>query len=248
MRRVVLTMAAIGAVTSLVASGCSKSPASPKQAEGLSLSVGRAPASVGGNTIRIGVSVRGIQIAPRSPGQFVVFVDREPVAVGQAIPLFEHGILTSRQNPIFVSGLTPGSHKLHIVLANGASRRIGLTVHSIVTVDVKGPSVWGELPSTIPAGQDVTVKLHAAGVVIVPANGDTSGKTGHYHVLVDTKAIFGAVIPPAVSDKIIHTAASSATIHGLSSGPHRIFIILGNGNHQAFVPPVMDSLRFLVIK
>jgi hypothetical protein len=154
--------------------------------------------------------------------------------------------LTSRQNPIFVSGLTPGSHTLHIVLANGATRRIGLTVHSIVTVDVKGPSVWGELPSTIPAGQDVTVKLHSAGVDIVPANGDTSGKTGHYHVLVDMEPIFRAAIPPAVPNKIIHTAGSSATIHGLSSGPHRVFIVLGDGTHKAFAPPVMDSLRFRV--
>lgn len=56
-------------------------------------------------------------------GHFHVFIDREPVAVGEAIPK-EAGIIHSTDNPIPVPGLTPGKHKLTVVYGDGNHTRI----------------------------------------------------------------------------------------------------------------------------
>jgi hypothetical protein len=140
-----------------------------------------------------------------------------------------------------------GIHTYHIVLGDGTHKRI-TNVHEMVPVDVKGPSVHGMAPATVASGYDLKVKLSSEGVEIVKADGDTSGKTGHYHVLVDptTKPVAGEIIPPAVPNRIIHTAEPSVTISGLAKGEHVIWIVLGDGTHKAFDPPVMDKKTVVV--
>ena len=39
---------------------------------------------------------------------------------------------------------------------------------------------------------------------------------------------------------------SSTTITGLTAGEHIIWVVLGDGTHKAFDPPVMDKLTVVV--
>jgi len=264
-RRATLWLCTATAAVALVAAGCAKStdestvatpPPSSAMASastsGVSLTLGTVPKSVEGNVVTIPVTVHGISIVKANgdtsgkTGHFHVYIDREVPDVGATIPK-EPGIVHTADNPIKLYGLKVGMHTFHIVLGNGAHQRI-TNVHEMVSVDVKGPSVKATAPATLTAGSDLKIDLSAEGVDIVKANGDTSGKTGHYHVLVDpaTKPVAGEIIPPAVPNKIIHTAASSVTVSGLAKGEHVIWVVLGDGAHKAFDPPVMDKLTVTV--
>jgi hypothetical protein len=81
------------------------------------------------------------------------------------------------------------------------------------------------------AGNVVRLDLTGSGITIVPADGDTSGATGHYHVFVDRDAVEpGEVIPVAAG--IIHTAEEPIVIPGLAVGPHRVLVVYGDGAHR----------------
>jgi hypothetical protein len=86
-------------------------------------------------------------------------------------------------------------------------------------------------PAPSVAGNVATFELAANGVGIVAANGDTSGKTGHFHVFVDRPVPGpGEVIP---SDPgIIHTTDNRVTLSGLTTGRHGIAVVLGDGTHR----------------
>jgi hypothetical protein len=215
-----------------------------------SLEIGTVARSVKGNVVTLPVDVAGVEIVKPDgdtsgdSGHFHVFVDREPVAVGEAIPK-ERGVVHSADNPIKVWGLEPGEHEFTVVVGDGTHKRINDGLEDSVTVDVKGPSVWGK-PTV--KGDDVTVDLMSSGVEIVKANGDRSGDSGHFHVLVDpaTPLKGGEVIPAPEEGKVYHTTEGSATITGLSKGEHILWIILGDGTHTTFDPPVMDKLTVTV--
>lgn len=220
---------------------------------GMSMSLGDVESSVEGNTVLIPVDIEGFDIVAADgdtsgdTGHFHVFVDREPVEVGETMPV-ERGIVHSPDNPILVVGLEPGEHELTVVVGDGTHKRVHGDLEESVTVDVEGPSVLGGAPATIEEGDDLQVQLSSEGVDIVAADGDTSGETGHYHVLVDPSKPpqAGDTIPEAEEGSIYHTAESSVTIEGLEPGPHVIWVVLGDGAHEAFDPPVLDKLMVTV--
>ncbi|MGI8808375.1 MAG: DUF4399 domain-containing protein [Acidimicrobiales bacterium] len=73
--------------------------------------------------------------------------------------------------------------------------------------------------------------LAVRGVDIVPADGDTSGRTGHLHVFVDRPSPPpGAAI--AREPGIIHTTDTRVNVSGLGVGPHRLSVVLGDGAHR----------------
>ena len=260
MKRIFLAVVAV----TLVAAGCSKSnesttvaPASGKA----SFTLGTVPKTVDGNVLTIPVTVQGIKIVAANgdtsgkTGHFHIFIDKTPPAVGSTIPK-EPGIVHYAQTPIKLFGLKIGTHTLHIVLGDGLHRRLPGDEQT-VSVDVKGPSVWGTAPSTIKSGEALTVELHSAGFEVMPVSGSDSAMThesasptasgmqqGHYHVLVDpaTPPKAGETLPMPEKDKVIHTGASSVTINGLTAGAHNIWIVAGSLSHVAFDPPVMDRL------
>jgi hypothetical protein len=81
------------------------------------------------------------------------------------------------------------------------------------------------------AGNVVRLDLTSSGITIAPANGDTSGATGHYHVFVDREAVEPGEVIPVAAD-IVHTAQEPIVIPGLSVGPHRIVVAFGDGAHR----------------
>lgn len=78
-----------------------------------------------GDTVELSMEVEGVTIIAAdgdtsgNSGHFHVFVDRDPVPVGEQIPTRVDGIIHSSANPIPVPGLSPGDHDLVVVLGNG---------------------------------------------------------------------------------------------------------------------------------
>ena len=94
-------------------------------------------------------------------------------------------------------------------------------------------------PASI-SGNVATFDVAANGVAIVPANGDTSGATGHFHVFVDRPVPGpGEVIPGETG--IIHTTDGRVTLSGLTTGRHRIAVVLGDGTHRRIGSLVVEA-------
>jgi hypothetical protein len=93
-------------------------------------------------------------------------------------------------------------------------------------VHLRGPAV-----GTTIQGDAVTLRVAASGVQIVKADGDTSGRTAHYHVFIDRPPVApGEVIP--VAPDVVHTAEAPIKLTGLTNGHHQIHVVLGDGIHQ----------------
>jgi hypothetical protein len=274
-KRTGFSLLALAAAVVLCAVGCTKSsdqstvavPSGPP-----SLTLGSVPSSVDGNVVTIPAQVSGIKIVEANgdtsgkTGHFHVFIDRQPVAIGATVPK-EPGIVHSASNPIKIYGLKIGTHTFHVVLGDGAHRRLPGAPQT-VTVEVKGPSVWGVAPATIAKGATLTIQLHAEGFDVMPvAEGNPTAspmasaspgasalpgdpmQQGHYHILVDPSSPpkAGETLPEPEANKVIHTGASSVTISGLTPGMHTIWIVAGSMTHVAFDPPVMDKLTVTVL-
>jgi len=99
--------------------------------------------------------------------------------------------------------------------------------------DTAGPGLTIASPArgaTI-AGNVATLDLEATGIAIVKADGDTSGRTGHYHVFVDRDPVApGQPIPREAG--VVHSADDPVVIPGLSPGAHRFTVVLGDGAHM----------------
>lgn len=86
------------------------------------------------------------------------------------------------------------------------------------------------------AGNVVTLELDLTGVEVVKADGDTSGKTGHFHVFIDKEPVaVGAVIDKAPG--IIHSVDNPLVVTGLSKGEHTLHVVVGDGTHTRIDVP-----------
>jgi hypothetical protein len=208
-------------------------------------------ATIKGNVVNLDLETTAFEVVKADgdtsgkTGHFHVFIDKEPVAAGATIPK-EPGIVHSTEDPLAVTGLHPGSHRLVVVLGDGAHNRIG-TAQDEINVTVQGPSVDATAPATLTAGTPLSIDVVAEGVTLVKADGDASGKSGHLHALVDRKPSQYMGQPlPAGDPGIIHSATSPIVVTGLTPGEHTIWIVLGNGAHVPFDPPVMDKITVTV--
>jgi hypothetical protein len=245
-----LVGAACGRSDSPTISGPSPSP-TPAVEVGVTISSPADGTEAGGNVVAVELGATGVQI--KSPdgdtsgttGHFHIFVDREPTPEGQVVPM-EPGIVHAAVAPVTLTGLAPGEHTITAALGNGVHERIG-PPSAPVKVNVKGPSVKASAPPTVKAGEPVVVTLSAQGFQVKAADGDKTGRTGHYHLFVDpdkAPTADGTVIPK--TDKIIHTTESSYSITGLASGPHTIWVVAGDGLHIPLNPLVADKLTVTV--
>jgi hypothetical protein len=203
-------------------------------------------AHIEGNTVLLELETTGIAIkgadgdTSGSSGHFHIFIDTDPVAAGAVIPKTPQ-VVHSADNPVAIPGLTIGDHTLRVVLGDGAHNRIG-DVEESVSVHVDGPELDAKAPATLAAGQPLTIDVTLAGVTLVKADGDTSGKTGHLHAFVDVPPVDPGEAIPVGNPAIIHSATSPITVTGLTPGEHTIWIVLGDGAHTAFTKPVRDKV------
>ena len=254
-RTVLVLLLSLALLTAVCGGDDDDQQATPSETTGpkLTISSPAEDAEIEGNVVQLNLSAQAIEIKAADgdtsgkTGHFHVFIDREPVAVGQPIPR-EAGIVHSAVNPIPITGLSVGEHKLTVVFGDGAHTRI-TDLSDSVTIKVNGPSVDATAPATATAGQPVTVDVKVEGVKLVPGAEDQppTTETGHLHAFIDVDPNLvapGASIP--VDPKIIHFAANSVTIPSLTAGEHNIWIVLGNGAHVPFEPLVMDKVTITV--
>jgi hypothetical protein len=100
------------------------------------------------------------------------------------------------------------------------------------TAPATGPSVAIVTPasgSTV-KGNVVTLDLEAKGVSIVKADGDTSGRSGHYHVFIDHDPVAPGMPVPKEAG-IVHTTDDPVVLTGMTVGAHRFVVVLGDGAH-----------------
>lgn len=94
------------------------------------------------------------------------------------------------------------------------------------SVKIASPANEGQIKGNV-----VELDLEAQGFEIKPADGDTSGKSGHYHVFIDRPALaVGEVIPREAG--IVHSADDPIKIPGLTVGRHKFTVVLGDGAHK----------------
>lgn len=80
-------------------------------------------------------------------------------------------------------------------------------------------------------GNVVELDMEAENIRILKADGDTSGKTGHFHVFIDREPVpEGSVIPQEPG--IIHSADDPIMVTGLPVGEHNLKVVLGDGTHK----------------
>jgi len=205
---------------------------------------------VRGNVVTLRVVAEGVRIVKADgdtsgrTAHYHVFVDRTPVAPGAVIPKNANVIHTAVA-PITLTGLAPGQHQLFVVLGDGTHHRLGRSmVHT--SVHVKGPSVRVSGPATATVGQGFQIKVKVWSVKLVAANGDTSGATGHLHVFIDRMPT-PADEPIPNTSGVIHTPKTTIDIPPFTTpGEHTLWVVLGDGNHVPFAPPVMDKLTVVV--
>lgn len=254
---------ALVSVLALVAAGCgddddegvaANQPATEASARpgGPSLEIvsPRDGTAVKGNVVTLDFNVENLRVVKADgdrsgqTGHIHVFVDRDPVSAGKTIEQAAD-IIHTTDDPLKVTGLKVGKHTLTAVLGDGTHTRLG-DAEDKVTVNVEGPSVDASAPATVAAGQPISVAAAVEGVELVAANGDTSGKTGHLHVFVDKEPAAPGQTIPAGDPAIIHSAAAPVSVPALAPGPHTIWVVVGNGVHAAFDPPVMDKVTVTV--
>lgn len=108
-----------------------------------------------------------------------------------------------------------------------------------------GPSIEVADPPANVAGNVVTLPVTVRGIGVVKADGDTSGKTGHFHVFIDREPVaVGASIP---KDKgIVHSADNPIKLYGLTTGPHTATVVMGDGAHTRILGDVAEQMTFTV--
>lgn len=254
MRRSV-KVGALLTVLVLAATACKKAPETEKKEPGVSLKIS-SPArgtAVKGNVIDLALEVSGINIvaAKDDPGtsgtgHFHVFIDKDPVKEAETIPSGQPDIVHSAANPIKLTGLSVGDHRLVVVLGDKTHVRIGDT-KAETTVNVQGPSVDASGPATAKAGEAIKVSVVVQGVNIVAARDDKSNKdgtAGHLHVFVNKDPTAAGTPIPSGDPAIIHTTSTSIDIPAdlLKAGENTLWVVLGYADHTPFDPPVLDKV------
>lgn len=206
--------------------------------------------STKGNVVTLSLEANDIEIigadgdTSGETGHFHVFVDQVPVAPGEVIPESE-GVIHTTETEVVIAGLRPGLHNFVVVLGDGTHTRIGSFADE-VSVSVEGPSVTATAPAEISSGEVLQIQAQVEGIELVAADGDTSGETGHLHVLVDPPS------PPALGTPIpeegaIHTTSLTIEVPDLTPGEHTLWVVVGDGTHTPLDPLVAAIVKVTVV-
>jgi hypothetical protein len=111
-----------------------------------------------------------------------------------------------------------------------------------VTVTILEPAEGAEVQ-----GPNVTVRLTASGIEIVPA-GELRDGTGHHHLYLDADLTAASVPVPTIPGQIVHlgTGDSEFTFENVAPGVHRLIAVVADGLHIPIQPWVVDTVTFTV--
>lgn len=202
-----------------------------------------------GNTVELELSGAGVRIvAPDGDtsgktGHYVLFLDRDPVGFGERIPEEGENVVEAYESPIELTGLTPGRHKVAVVLSDGARRRIGESEAS-AEMTVQQPTL-SATAEDVEAKDPVVIDVEVQGVQLVEPNGDTSKATGHFAVFIDREpTAAGAPVPDEAG--IESTAQDRIVLQDLGGGEHVLWVVLVDGAGVPFDPMVADKVTVKV--
>ena len=254
MRSRVLGVLALLAVVSTACGGDESAEAARelrRRKAGAELKVAGIPEGgvVQGNTATLELSGAGVRIVEPDgdtsgrTGHYAVFVDTEPVAMGEEVVEGED-VIESTEDKVQVTGLAPGAHELAVVLADGNRRRIGETV-ARAEVRVVGPSVYATAAPPTEPRQPVVLTITAVGVQITPPNADVSQATGHFAVFLDREPTpLGTPVPDERG--IVNTSDTVVALRDIGSGEHFVWVLLLRGDKTPFEPMITDRVEFEV--
>ncbi len=197
-------------------------------------------AEVRGNIVRLDVSSSGISITAADgdtsgrTGHYHVFVDRDPVAAGDIIPVAAD-IIHTTDDPIVIPGFRVGRHELTVVYGDGTHRRLGFT-EAATSFTVAGPSVDASAPPNVAAGQPVVVTANTEGFAVP--------EDGRLYVLVDT-APPGAA-GEALPDTVLQALDTTIAVPDLAPGTHTLWVVAGSADRVPLDPPVGDKVTVTV--
>ena len=194
-----------------------------------------------GNVVRLDVASSGITIVPADGGtsgrrgHYHVFIDRDPVDTGVVIPVATD-IIHTADDPIVITGLAVGPHRLSVIFGDGTHRRIGGNEAS-TSFTVAGPSIDASAPPNVPAGQPVVLTVAADGLAV-------PGETLLY-VLVDRDVpAVGQPLPEEPG--VIQSAETTIRVPDLGPGTHTLWVLAGGSDRVPRDPPVMDKVTLTV--
>lgn len=96
----------------------------------------------------------------------------------------------------------------------------------------------------------VKVVMGAKGIEIAPAGTETP-HTGHHHILIDVDPPKGdnALAPLPADDNIKHFGkAQTETTLTLAPGAHTLQLVVGDGNHVPYDPPLASEKIAITVK
>ena len=199
-------------------------------------------AEVRGNVVTLDFDVDGVQIVKADgdtsgeTGHFHVFVDKYAVPEGAAIPT--EGVVHTTDDPLKLTGLGKGTHRITAVLGDGAHTRLGDSEASI-SVTVRGPTLDATAPATAPAGAPVKVTTEVEDLQIVKGG-------QHLHLFVDKEPTPPGVPIPQGDPAIIHTPDLATDVANLAPGQHVVWVVAGDAGHVPLDPPVLDKVTVTV--
>lgn len=130
--------------------------------------------------------------------------------------------------------------------------RIALVLATVAAAPVFAEEVKPEVYFISPTNGDalsspVTIRMGLKGMGIAPAGVDKP-HTGHFHLLIDTKApAAGEVIPSNEHNMHFGGGQTEASVP-LSPGQHTLQIVLGTANHAVFDPPLVSDPLTITVK
>ena len=210
-------------------------------------------ATIEGNVVELDLDVSGIDIVSAADdpgdgdtGHFHVFIDRDPVDPGETIPAGEPDVIHTAENPIQVTGLSAGEHRIVVVLGDRDHVRIGDAIAQ-TSFEVEGPTLDVTGPATAEVGNVIQVEVTVEGVELVAPDEDDSdndGSAGHLHLFVNKDPTPRGEPIPADDPAIIHTTSRSVAFPAdlFTEGTNTIWVMLGYADHTPFEPLVLDRI------
>lgn len=109
------------------------------------------------------------------------------------------------------------------------------------TPSIPGTVLYFETPreGPVPRGP-IIVRAGLRGMGVAPS-GESVSRTGHHHLLIDTK--LGPLDQPLpISNSVVHFSGGETEVEiTLSRGWHQLQLVLTDGNHMNFDPPVVSK-------
>ena len=125
-----------------------------------------------------------------------------------------------------------------LVVACGSDQSVAVDA-TVIDAITKPTLVVAAMPSTLPAGEFITVSVSALNYAIIDPRPGPAVKAGegHYHYYLDDAAQYTAGWTPTVTFRV-----PPAT----SPGVHTVRFVLVNSAHQEITPTVEASATFTV--